>query len=283
MKHRKKRNTGLLYEFLTKHAAERVVSGDKQGLSKTVKLLKKHIKEGSQLRDELRLFKSLMRSRVPNREAARRVVAEARNAARAVDATKLDREKSLLIRGINHTFGTHSIYDQRVDEYRLFATVQSLLDEWRRPVPTDVVALALQEDELVEHLVSPRPGDPLKESRDDVDELLVRMMAKRVDGKIKGVMNAEQLKLLDAHVIALRDGDMSGVKRMIENIRDATLAAMDGAKNVSDIVNEGLGAVRAVLKQPIDEVNDTVVARYLRIASLRAELMGENTKGANER
>ena len=277
MKHSKKRNVGLLYEFLTKHAAERVVSGDQAGVAKTIKVLRKHLKEGSQLRSELRLFKSLIRSRVPNRESARRVVAEARSAARGCDAIRLDKEKSHLIREINHTFGDHRIYDQRVDGYRLFATVQSLLDEWRRPVPTDVVSLALHEDELVEHLVSPPPirlDEAMGVTGTDADELLVRLMARRTEGKMKGVLTTEQLQLLDAHVVMLREGNDARIRGMLEMMRTSTLDAIDRAPNVPDSIDEGLAAVRTIVEQPIDTIDDSIVARWMRISALRSELLG---------
>src|SRR5947207_849958 len=102
--HNKKRNTGLLYEFLVRHISEGLVSGDERQVHLATKLLKKHFKKGTELHREFKLFHALVNTTVASSDVAKKIVVEAREAAKRYDVAQLDREKSLLIKGINYTF-----------------------------------------------------------------------------------------------------------------------------------------------------------------------------------
>lgn len=279
MKHNKRRNVALMYEFLTRHIAEAVVDGDGGQVRKAVKLLKKHFREGTELHKEFRLARALAGSYVTDRKTAERIVETARSAARSYDAAKLDREKSLLIRGINHTFNDDAFYDRRVDEYKLLATVQTLLNEWRNDVPTDVVQLALYEAELVEHLIKPKDNNVLDEgAKPDVDDLVVNLMLKKVNAKYNGLLSPEQVRLLNTYVDARKNGDETQVRALIEGLKASTLKALDAyaleQKDNPDVISR-LDEIRGLVSQPDGEVDDQVLARYLRIARLRHEILGD--------
>lgn len=280
MRHNKKRNVGLLYEFLTRSAAEGVVDGDEKRVRQAVKLIKKHFKEGTELHREFRLFRALIGATVDTRHTAQRIIETSRRAAQSYDQQRLDREKSLLIRGINHTFKDDSFYDKRVDEYKLYATVQTLLNEWRQDVPTDIASVARYEEDLVEHLVTPKKQNVLDEGkRDQVDDLVVKLMMKKVDGKYQGLLSNEQLALLNSYVYSMRSGDMTQVTEAIEKLRRDVLTAIDAyAAEASDDPNvpvEKLSEVRQLVKEPPQQINDDTLAHYLRIAKLKAEILGD--------
>lgn len=275
MKHNKKRNSGLLYEFLARHAAEGVVDGDDRKTRRSLKLLKRHFREGTELNKEFRLFRALLRTCVASKETAHRIIEASRRAAVEYDLKKLDHEKSLLIRSINHTFKDQKFYDKRIAEYKLYATVQMLLNEWRQDVPSDLVSTALYEEELVEHLLRPKQDNVLDESRDEVDDLLVNLMVKKANAKYDGVLNPEQLALMNAYVDGLHAGDTVRVRESIDALRTESLEAIDsliesgGDPNVLAKLSE----IRALISEPVTQVDDRVLARYLRIARLKSEMV----------
>lgn len=277
-KHQKKRNVGLLYEFLTRHAAEGMVDGDDARVRRSIRLLRRHFKEGTELQREFRLFHALMNTCVDSQDMASRILLAAKEASRHYDSEALDREKSLLIRGINHTFDDDGFYDKRVDEYRTYATVQVLLNEWRKPRPDDIAGVARYEDELVQHLLRPKANNVLDEHRDDrVDDLVVGLMFKRVDGKYRGLLNDEQLGLLTCYAGSLRSGDDLALRGMLKEQRDATLRAIDsyagGGPNDAGTIRR-LAEVRGLAAAEPDAIDDRVIAQHLRLARLRQEILG---------
>jgi hypothetical protein len=277
MKHNKKRNAGLLYEFLTRYAAVGLVENDQKKVTRSIKILKKFFREGTELHREFRLYRALMNASVTSKQTAERIIEASRAGARSFDVKKLDHEKSLLIRSINHTFNDPSFYDQHIDEYKLYATVHVLLNEWRMDVPNDVVRTALFEEELVEHLMAPKPKNILDEGRDDVDDLVVRLMMKRVDNKYQGLLNGEQLQLMNTFVGSMQSGDHSRAKSLIESLRGEVLTMIDNIVARPDCdagLSKRLSEVRSLLEEPVDAVDDRVLARYLRIARLKQEILG---------
>lgn len=279
MKHNKKRNVGLVYEFLARHAAEGVVEGDEKQVRQTIKLLRKHFRDGSELQKEFRLFRALIGAYVADRKTAERIIESSRLAARSYDRQKLDHEKSLLIRGINHIFNDVSFYNKRVDEYKLYATVQTLLNEWRQEVPSDVVRVAMYEADLIEHLMQPKQRNVLDEGAGiDSDDLIVNLMLKKVNSKYKGVLNAEQISLLNSYVLGLRSGDMTAVAENVEKLRVETLEALDAyivEQKQNQILVEKLNGFRDLVAQEITEIDDKLFTRYLRIAGLKQEILGD--------
>ena len=77
------------------------------------------------------LIRSLVHTRVSDVSLSRRIVSESKSACIGHNAAKLSTEKSSLIRDINHNLNSDNFYDQFISEYKVFATVQALLNEWR--------------------------------------------------------------------------------------------------------------------------------------------------------
>lgn len=278
MKHNKKRNTGLLYEFLARHAAEGLIENDQKKVRQSVKLMKRHFREGTELHKEFRLFRALLQTSVDSKQTAHRIIETSRRAASQYDVEKLDREKSLLIKNINHTFDDQKFYDKKIDEYKLFATVQVLLNEWREDVPSDVVKTALYEEELVEHLTTPKNVNLLDETKNDqVDDLIVNLMVRKVNTKYDGLLSNEQISLMNSYVNGLRSGDLSVAQKSIESLRVEMLSILDDYASLNENnmnVLEKISSLRPLLSEPVKNVDDSILARYLRIARLKQEIGG---------
>ena len=58
-KHNRKRNTGLIYEFLTRQLSSQVIEKDDVGFKKTFSIIEKYFKNGSVLAKELEIFETI--------------------------------------------------------------------------------------------------------------------------------------------------------------------------------------------------------------------------------
>ena len=129
--HNKRRNAGLLWEFIVRRMSSALVEGDKAAQAVAMKMLKRHFVQGSELCRELRLVRSLVATTVSSDAVAASILGEARAAARRLDHAKLDQEKTALLRDIMRTFRDDSFFEQHIEDYRQYATVQTLVNEWR--------------------------------------------------------------------------------------------------------------------------------------------------------
>ena len=278
--HNKKRNTGLLYEFLVRHISEGIISGDERKVKDATRLLKKHFKRGSELHREFKLFNALVNTTVVSPDVAQKIVSGAREAAKKYDVQRLDREKSLLIKAINYTFKDETFYDKRVDEYRAYATVQTLLNDWREPIPSDITRLALFESEMVQWLMSDKKKNVLEEQRTaEVDDLVVNLMIKKVNGKYRGLLNKEQIELMRGYVASIKTGDQTALKESIDRVKAETIAAIDShlKKEESAVAKQRLAEVRTLIDSSTgDNIDDRRFTQFLRVAQLKHEILGES-------
>ena len=121
-KHNKKRNVGIIYEQLLSSLSRSLVEG-KSGEVKIIKgLIDKHFRPGTELYKEFRLFQAMVKTSVPRESLAIKILEEAKSASCNLNSQKLQIEKSLLIKDINHKIADGNFYNQRVNEYRDYAT-----------------------------------------------------------------------------------------------------------------------------------------------------------------
>jgi hypothetical protein len=129
--HNKRRNAGLLYEFLIRTISNALVEGDKKKSTTALRLLKKHFKAGTELYREFRLINALVRSTVSSDSVASSILSEAKTAAKSYNLEALDKEKSHLIKNINYYLRDNNFFDQQINEYKAYATAQMLINNWR--------------------------------------------------------------------------------------------------------------------------------------------------------
>ena len=146
--HNKKRNVGIIYELLLRHISDSLVSDDKKSAQKALRIIEKRFKKGSEIYKEFRLFNALANATVSNSAVAAAILTEARQAARRLNPSLLDREKSILIKEINHNLNDEMFYHRRIPRYREFGNIQMALDEWRKVDSSDLTKLISLEANL---------------------------------------------------------------------------------------------------------------------------------------
>jgi len=277
--HNKKRNTALLYEFLIRTISSALVEGDKKKSSIALKVLRRYYKPGTQLYKEFRLFNALIKTTVSSDSVASTILSEARSAAGSIDIGALDREKSLLIRSINHMIKDENFYDQPIAEYRLYATIQTLLNEWRKPTGhADIVSLATYENQLREWLLSEKK----KEDHTLIDEtpgttrLLMKVMMKKLNEKYSANLNDDQREIIKAYAFSTANEDQATIKKKLEEVRSGLLESIDSYMTHKQenefMVNKLRDTKSRILSESLDVVDDSTVSKFMLYSTLRQEL-----------
>jgi len=279
--HNKKRNTGLLYEFLVPPISQALVDDDKKKSSKALKIVKAHFRPGSELYKEFRLINSIMKTTVSSDAVAASILGEAKAAARTHDTAELDREKSLLIRSINHQLNDDHFYDQHIREYRTFATVQNLINDWRSSSP-DLSRLAEYEDQVVKWLTFAKqePNEQIvAESSAGSSRLLMKIMMNKLSEKYDGTLTAEQKSLIKAYAFSAANGDdnktvLLKLKEIRENLLTAIDKYVDDNDNKEKYLSNKLTEVKEQLLNEVSAPDDNTVAEYMLYIKLIDELSG---------
>ncbi|NBP00713.1 MAG: hypothetical protein EBU90_11395 [Proteobacteria bacterium] len=278
--HNKKRNTGLLYEFLIKTISQALVDDDKKKSSKALKIVKTYFKPGTELYKEFRLINSIIKTTVSSEAVAASILNEAKLAARSHDLNELDKEKSLLIRSINHQLNDDHFYDQHISEYKTFATVQNLLNDWRSKSP-DLSRMASYEDQIVNWLVTAKQEKSdhiVVEGSQGSNRLLMKIMMKKLGEKYDNSLTNEQKSLIKAYAFSSANDDNKTIllkikeikEKLINSINSYLLENSKSEKYLSDKLNE----VKSNLLVDHEQVNDSIVAEYMLYIKLIDELSG---------
>lgn len=276
--HSKKRNSALLYSFLLRRISSALVEGDERLANRALKILKTSFRPDTELYRELRLANALVRTTVQNQGTASSLIQEAKAAARAHDRDALDREKSLLIRNVNHRLNADGLfYEQNVPEYRILATVQTLLNEWR--VPTgDIERVARYEDVLTNHLMaekSPESDGGLVESTTVDSRLLVRAMMRRLNERYAGALSSTQKDILRMHALSSDDGRT--LRTRLSEIRDGLVAEIDAYEPGPDASSIGEARSR-IAAEALERIDDDTVSRFMAYSALLDELKNKESE-----
>ena len=268
-KHNKKRNVGLLHEQLVRHASQMTVEGDRKRADQAISILIEHFTEGSELLREFRLFSALAHPRVESGDVARRIVEESRRACSDHDPHKLNKEKSLLIREINHVINRNDFYNQRVENYRVYSTVQALLNEWRGAGNLTPDERVRYEIVLERHLTRDFAQESL-DLKENADPLVYNLMVEKFNKKYDGKLTDQQTNLLKSKLL----GDEDAVINKSKIIRLEAKAAVENFYKDCDnkVLNEKKDHLLLKINEYSPTNTDESVAKALMLSDLIKEL-----------
>lgn len=265
--HNKKRNTALLYEFLVRTVSAALVEGDKKTSATALKILRNFYKPGTQLYKEFRLFNSLVKTTVSSDGVSTSILSEAKAAAALINVEALDREKSQLIRSINHLIKNENFYDQPVNEYRTYATIQTLLNEWRKkPGTVDIDTVAKYEQQLRDWLVTEKKehSHSITEDSPGTSRLLMKVMMKKLNEKYSSTLNSDQKEIIRSYAFSTAKDDKSTIIKKLMEVRNNLSRSIDSY--VTDnpenkfVIDKMVSVKSQMLSESLESVDDSTVS-----------------------
>ena len=272
--HNKKRNVGIIYEQLLATAAFGIVENDTKITNRAQKIIKRFYQDGTEIYREHRLFSAIIEPHISDGSLATKILGEAKKAARSHNIQKLEREKSRLIKEINYSFGK-SFYSKKVKNYTDFATVQTLLNDWRAGSQADFARVTLFESKVHKILITHNASIVLAEERTpEVDNLVVKVMTEKFNDKYSKQLTEVQQMLIKQYVFS-GNGNSEGFKSMLANIKETVIKDLSdyssGCENghVANKINEVKEDVRSL---DINTLDDNTMTRFMTLCDLSEEL-----------
>jgi len=194
IKHNKKRNAGLLYEWLVGYVSEIVAfSDDEESADACIEMMCRYFDKVTDLGKELHAVRSLANRHyaAEDRVLAAQAIAEFKQSIGDVDFRQSNIEKSNLIKEINLTI-SNRLYDKDVKEYRLNASIYGLIEAIKRQDPAEQARFeALILSNLCDATIVAETME--EEQLSEEDRALVRTqkflssMGKRIQEKLGGM------------------------------------------------------------------------------------------------
>lgn len=271
--HNKKRNVGIIYEQIINFICKSLLNEKKLQAEKATEIIKNNFHKDSQLFKEYKLFKALATTHNISDQLATSIISEAKKACNHMfNSDQLEREKSALIKDLNYAFGKGVIFESKINDYRIYATIQTLLNEWRENT-NNFDKTTEYEIKLHESLTK---KEVIQETKDipRVDALTFKVMRELFDKKYSLTLNGMQKKLIEAF-IKDEEENMSSLYSMIKEntISDLKKYIIECNNN---ILIEKYQKVKDNL-QNLDEndMSKENLERFLTVSKLREEVLGD--------
>ena len=274
--HNKKRNVGIIYELLLRNISDALIRNDKKSAQKALRIIENRFHKSKELYREFRLFNALAKTTVSDTAVAASILTEAKNAARRCDSKKLNREKSLLIRDINHELGDKNFYYRRIPEYTVYATIQTLLNDWRQEDISDLSRVIQYESKMVEILLEQKVEKKLDEEIDsDVDKLVVKLLSEKFNKKYGNQFNDEQKSVIRSYVFSITNDSGRVISKLLTELKENTLSEMSELSDKTSnetLLQKIAGVKEKIVLESVEEVTDETISRFLVISQLKTEI-----------
>jgi len=273
-KHNKKRNVGIIYEQIISFICDKTIENDEKSAKTALSIVKESFAEGTQLNKEYKLFNALVTTRDISSSLSTSIINESKKASNYhFDEAKLEFEKSLLIKKLNHSFGKGKIFERKVENYTIYATIQTLLNEWRSE-NKDIQITSLYESKLQKWMISNYEEKPVVRK---VDPLVRKIMKEKFSKKYESILNEDQKETLRIYFENI-DGNCEAIKENFDSVKAKSIKEMNNFKsscNNSFLMSSYNNVLRKVKEIDTKEINETTLKKIMTISKLQEEISGE--------
>ena len=156
IKHSKIKNTGLIFEILSRQITSDILENNKNSLA--LNILQKYFSGGTELNKELILYNILSENKsIDTENKANNLIDLVLEKRKTLNEKKLNKEKYNLISEIKDNYDLESIFNSRIYTYKTLAGIyklfKSIVEQNENYNPTDIVQSKYC---IIENLIIPR-------------------------------------------------------------------------------------------------------------------------------
>ena len=153
IKHSQFKNTGFLFELLTRQVTLEIINGSEE---KAKGIIREFYSKGTEMSKELRLFNLLINEKYNTESKAEKFIDVVLEAHTKIDYKSLQREKYNLVKAIKENFEINNFLSSPVTNYKILASIHKLFEGKKNDI-LDVKDVFDSKLTLVEHISSNSP------------------------------------------------------------------------------------------------------------------------------
>jgi len=145
VKHSKYKNTGILFELLTRQLTSDTIAGNQP---KSLSFLKKHFNKKTELLKEYKIYHTLATQKYNKDSQATMLINTLIEAHEKLNKSQLRREKYNLIKEIKETYNVNDFFKAKITDYKVMASIFNLLEN-KEATPLSIVS---SKTTILEHI-----------------------------------------------------------------------------------------------------------------------------------
>lgn len=248
IKHSKYKNTGILFELLTRQITSDTISG---GNNKTLTILKKYFNSKSELLKEYKIYNVLSTKKYKDENKATILVDTLIEAHSKLNKSRLRREKYNLIKELKSTYDLNDFFKAKITNYKIMASIFNLTEN-KDASPLSVVNTKVK---LVEHIIIKSTKSTKKniviENYNNEDQntrlLTQKILLEKFNEKYKG-LGENQKTLLQEYVNAVSNSPALKTYINSEIKKVKTQLAKYSSKVKDDVIKIKLNETKNLIK-----------------------------------
>ena len=240
LKHSKIKNTSILFELLTRQITADVLAGKS---TKSVKIVKKHFNESTELGKELQLYRVLSEKHYESTDRAAQLVETVIKSRKKLSNSTIRREKYNLIKEIKESYNVGDFFNGRISNYRILASIYNVFQAETSDESFDPEAVVNSKFTVLEHITSKK-----LDSSETKNKVLREYNKKDKD-----------LKLLAYQILV--DKFNQKYKTLDENQKNLLKNYINNVSNTNSLreyIDSEVVKIRKVLKSHLPKVKDDI-------------------------
>lgn len=261
LKHTKIRNTGVLFEILTRQLTVDIMNGNT--ISKAQELIEKNFGKNTELGKEHRLYQSLSRYRANDQLRAESFINEVIEAHKRINKAELKKSKYNLIKEIKESYDLDSLFKTKIDNYKLYASIYKIFQaksDFDECLPEDIINSkytitenivgkreVIVEDENSEDFKLKKLITEYEKQNADLRILTYKIMVDRFNQKYNG-LNEQQKQLLKEFINNIASSN--SLNKYMDQEIPSTIKELTG---LSNLVNDKV--VRIKINEVLNQLD----------------------------
>ena len=274
VKHSKYKNTGILFELLTRQLTSDTIAGTQP---KALSFLQNHFNSKSELLKEYKIYHTLATQKYNKDTQATMLIETLLEAHEKLNKSQLRREKYNLIKEIKDTYNVNDFFKAKITDYKVMASIFNLLEN-KTASPLSIVNSKVN---ILEHITRKQTSTNKKDivlekyNKQDSDTRLLayKILLEKFNNKYSNLQN-NQKTLLKEYVNSVSNSP--ALKSYLnQEIKEVKKDLTKYSKKVEDKVivvklNETKGMIKTLCKKT--SVSDDNVINLLNYYELVNEL-----------
>ena len=275
VKHSKYKNTGILFELLTRQLTSETIAGNSP---KSLNILQKYFNSKSELLKEYKIYHTLATKKFKSESKANILISTLVEAFNRLSKTKLRREKYNLIKEIKNNYNVTNFFNSKINNYKIMASIFNLLEN-KEATPKSILDSKLT---LLENITGKKTKnkqskksvmESLKNSDKDTRLLTYKVLLEKFNSKYKGLADNQKILLKEyVNCVSNSPALKTYINEEIKNVRKSLTSYSKKVedKAVTIKLNETKNLIKPLCKK--SSVHDDNVINLLNYYELVNEL-----------
>ena len=274
VKHSKYKNTGILFELLTRQLTTDTIAGNKP---RSLSIIQKYFSGNASLLKEYKIYHTLATKKYSKDSQATMLIEELIKAHERLNKSQLRREKYNLIKEIKDTYNVNNFFKAKITDYKVMASIFNLLENKK----ATALSIVNSKVTLLEHITENKPKINKKVTvlenynKQDKDTRLLtyKVLLEKFNDKYSGLQD-NQKTLLKEYVNSVTNSPAlkSYLNQEIKTVKQSLTRYSKKVedKAIAVKLNETKGMIKPLCKK--SSVNDDNVSNLLNYYELVNEL-----------